>query len=159
MKAINPAERLLKSLGITEPAEIDLEAIAFDQGAVVRYRNLSGCEARILGHGNNAIISVDKCGLRTRKRFSIAHELGHWHHHRGQKLACRVEEYQPKHKRPAERTANAYASSLLMLGYLFDPIARQSKKLTFKTVEEMAGEFNTSRTATAIRLVEADIWP
>ncbi|MDX8350033.1 hypothetical protein SLH49_18745 [Cognatiyoonia sp. IB215446] len=47
MKVIDPAERLLKSLGVTEPKEIDLEAIAFDQGAEVRYCNLHGCEADI----------------------------------------------------------------------------------------------------------------
>lgn len=42
MKQIDPAERLLKSLGITEPGEIELEDIAFDQGAEVRYCHLNG---------------------------------------------------------------------------------------------------------------------
>lgn len=45
---LTPAERLLQELGITEPSEIDLDAIAFHAGARVRYRPLDGCEARIM---------------------------------------------------------------------------------------------------------------
>lgn len=159
MKFVDPAERLLKSLGVTEPGEIDLEDIAFDQGAEVRYCNLHGCEADILGYRDSAIISIDQNRGHRRKRFSIAHELGHWHYHRGKKLQCRVEEYQPKHKQLAEQKANGYAASLLMPHYLVKPRARDHKKLTFKVIEQFSDEFNTSLSATAIRLVEADIWP
>ncbi len=159
MKVIDPAERLLKSLGVTEPHEIRLEDIAFDQGAEIRYCDLSGCEADILGYQDRAIISIDRNRGSARKRFSIAHELGHWHYHRGKKLQCRVEDYQPKHKQQAERKANGYAASLLMPRYLVTPRARDHKKLTFKTIEQFATDFRTSLSATAIRLVEADIWP
>lgn len=159
MKAADPAERLLKSLGVTEPGEIDLEAIAFDQNAEVRYCDLSGCEADILGYRDRAIISIDRNRGYRRKRFSIAHELGHWHYHRGKKLQCRVEEYQPQHKHLAERQANEYAASLLLPHYLLMPRARDHRKLTFKTIEQFSSEFRTSLPATAIRLVEADVWP
>lgn len=72
--------------------EIDLEAIAFHLGARVRYRKLEGCEARIIGCIDAAIITIDEdCSYR-RKRFSLAHEIGHWTHHKGQTLVCRVEE-------------------------------------------------------------------
>jgi Zn-dependent peptidase ImmA (M78 family) len=80
---LSSAERLLQELGITEPDEIDLEAIAFHVNANVRYRRLDGCEARIIGTGDKAIITVNANSSPRRKRFSIAHELGHWHHHRG----------------------------------------------------------------------------
>ena len=159
MNVVDPAERLLKSLGVTEPDEIDLEAIAFDQGAEVRYCDLRGCEADILGYRDRAIISIDRNRGYRRKRFSIAHELGHWHHHRGQKLQCRVEEYQPKHRQLAERKANAYAASLLMPHYLLRPQARAHTNLTFETIEHFSAVFRTSLSAAAIRLVEADIWP
>ena len=159
MSVMHPAELLLKSLGVTEPREIELEDIAFDQGAEIRYCELSGCEADILGFRNKAIISIDKRRGDTRKRFSIAHELGHWHFHRGKKLQCRVEEYLPKHKQLAERQANDYAASLLLPNYLIKPRARDHKKLTFKVIEHFATDFRTSLPATAIRLVEADIWP
>jgi len=89
---LRPAELLLKNLGITDPREIDLEAIALDQGAIVKHGSLDGCEARIVGYGSRAIITVDDRKPRTRLRFSTAHELGHWKHHRGRSLVCRPDE-------------------------------------------------------------------
>jgi hypothetical protein len=151
---LTPAERLLQNLGIVEPQEIDLEAIAFHLGARVRYRKLEGCEARIIGCNDAAIITIDEDCSHRRKRFSLAHEIGHWTHHKGQTLVCRVEESQPQGRMSPERAANNYAADLLMPRYLFDPIARSYAKLNFKTVADMADIFNTSRPATAIRLVE-----
>ena len=156
---LSSAERLLQELGITEPDEIDLEAIAFHVNANVRYRRLDGCEARIIGTDNKAIITVNANSSPRRKRFSIAHELGHWHHHRGKCLACRVEEYRPRDALSPERLADSYAADLLMPYYLFRPLARQQGKLTFKAIAALADLFNTSRVATAIRLVESDCSP
>jgi IrrE N-terminal-like domain len=116
---LTPAERLLQELGITEPNEIDLEAIAYHVGAHVRYRPLDGCEARIIGRADNAIITVNEHSSCRRKRFSIAHELGHWCHHRGNALVCRVEEIRPRDPTSPERVADAYAADLLMPHYLF----------------------------------------
>ncbi|MCA8907574.1 MAG: ImmA/IrrE family metallo-endopeptidase [Rhodospirillaceae bacterium] len=156
---LSPAEALLQELGVTRPSEIDLEAIAFYVKAEVRYRPLDGCEARILGKADRAIITVNQNRSVRRRRFSIAHELGHWHHHRGRKLACRVEEYRPSGLASPERTADEYAANLLMPSYLFRPMARDQKKLNFKAIKEVADIFNVSQTAAAIRLVEADHTP
>jgi len=157
--SISPAERLLQELGVTEPDEIDLEPIAYYVNARVKYRPLDGCEARIIGKGDEAIITVNANSTYRRKRFSIAHELGHWHHHRGKCLACRVEEYRPRDSLSPERTADGYAADLLMPYYLFRPLARQQSKLTFKAVAALADTFNASKPATAIRLVESDHSP
>jgi Zn-dependent peptidase ImmA (M78 family) len=151
---LTAAERLLKELGITEPHEIDLEAIAFHVGARVRYRKLHGCEARIIGCADSAIITIGKDCSDRRKRFSLAHELGHWTHHKGQTLVCRVEDTTPQTKLSPERVANNFAADLLMPRYLFDPAARSFGKLNFKTVADLADLFETSRPATAIRLVD-----
>lgn len=156
---LSNAERLLQNLGITDPDEIDLDAIAFHVGARVKYRPLEGCEARIVGAGDRAIITVKDGSHPSRKRFSIAHELGHWHHHRGQCLVCRLEEVRPGGIMSPERVANAFAADLLMPDYIFQPIARQYAKLTLKTVNALAEMFATSQTATAIRLVENDHFP
>ena len=69
---------LLQSLGITEPAEIDICAIAQSRGATVVEKLVTGCEARIVGYGERAIIVVNSESISSRKRFSAAHELGHW---------------------------------------------------------------------------------
>lgn len=157
--ALSPAERLLQELGVTEPKEIDLEAIAYHVGARLRFRPLHGCEARIIGSGDRAIITVNSNSIPRRNRFSIAHELGHWHHHRGQCLVCRAEEYRPRTASSPERVADGYAADLIMPLYLFRPLARQHGKLTLKTVAALADIFEGSQTATAIRLVESDHAP
>jgi hypothetical protein len=157
--ALSPAERLLQELGVTEPQEIDLEAIAYYVNARVKYRQLDGCEARIIGVADEAIITVNSHSTPRRRRFSIAHELGHWHFHRGKCLACRVEDYRPREARSPERSADAYAADLLMPSYLFRPLARQQGKPSFKAVSALADLFDTSKTATAIRFVESDHSP
>jgi hypothetical protein len=156
---LSPAERLLQELGITEPEEIDLEAVAYHVGARVRHHPLDGCEARIIGHGDQAIITVNSRSSYRRNRFSIAHELGHWQHHRGRYLVCRAIEVGHREAMSPERVADNYASDLLLPRYLFAPIARQYPKLDFASVKAIADVFKASQTATAIRLVEADHAP
>ena len=153
---MTPAEGLLQELGITEPSEIDLEAVAHYVGAHVRYRPLKGCEAHILGCDGKALITVKEDVSARRKRFSIAHELGHWRFHRGQTLVCRVDESQPREGRSPEKVADAYAADLLMPRYIFEPMARQFEKFSFKSIASLADAFNASLTAAAIRLIELD---
>jgi hypothetical protein len=86
---LRPAERLLLDLGIGKPQDIDLEAIAWALGAAVNYRPLDKCEAMIVGGDRRAIITVNSKSIPVRRRFSIAHELGHWHHHRGRMRSTR----------------------------------------------------------------------
>jgi hypothetical protein len=157
MQGITPAERLLQELGITEPSEIDIEAIAWHVGAEVGYKNLDGCEAYIVGAGDRAIITVNKKSPIPRKRFSIGHELGHWHHHRGFSSICRPNDiYGLTYSKlsPPEIKANRYAADLLMPHYLFQPLAIQCPRVSFEVIEEIAKKFKASLTATAIRLVE-----
>ena len=157
--ALTPAEALLQELGITEPEEIELEAIAHHVGARVRFRPLCGCEAHILGCGRHAIITVKQDSSARRKRFSIAHELGHWRFHRGKALVCRVDEYRPRDTQSPEKVADTYAADLLMPRYLFAPRAAAIDRVSFGSIGQLAEAFKTSLTATAIRLVDLDQFP
>src|SRR6185369_4279430 len=69
---------ILQELGITEPDEIDIEAVAHYCRATIQYKPLEGCQARIIGYGDRAIIAVSNSEQRPRQRFSAGHELGHW---------------------------------------------------------------------------------
>ena len=141
-------------LGVASPSDIDLEAVAWTRGIAVRYRPLKGCEARIFGDGERAIVSINSLSTAERKRFSLAHEIGHWELHRGQVLFCRSDDIGGnKGSSATERVANQFAADLLMPSYLFDPY-RQRKSLTFGLVDDVAKEFRVSRTAAAIRLVQ-----
>jgi hypothetical protein len=130
-------------------------------GAKVKYRPLTGCEARIIGSGANAIITVNDTSISRRQRFSIAHELGHWHHHKGKRLMCRAFEIAGKGVSGVnpERVADRYAADLLLPDYIFKPIARSYSKLSFRVVKELADIFDVSMTATAIRLVNSNYFP
>ena len=57
-KLYRPNE-LLEELGITEPEEIELEVIAQHVGATVVVEPLTGTEARLVGSGDKAIITVN----------------------------------------------------------------------------------------------------
>lgn len=154
-------EYILHSLGITSPDELDIEAIAFHCGAIVRYRNLDNCSARIVGQSEKAIISVDPRSSMGRKRFSIGHELGHWMRHRGTTaFQCKKDDMRSPwgYRQDPESKANEYAADLLMPAYLFKPLA-DNKRITFDTVKTLAQDFKASMTATAIRLVQYGSFP
>ena len=154
------ADALLDELGITQPGEIDVEAIASHCGATVLYECLSGCEARILGVRDRAIITVRADSRRERQRFSVGHELGHWlrdRHRVG--FSCTESSFQVEWSSDnPERRANRFAADLLLPQRMFQPTAR-ARSMTFETVRALASSFVTSLTATAIRLVELGSFP
>jgi Zn-dependent peptidase ImmA (M78 family) len=101
----------------------DLEAIAADRGVYVKYRHLDGCEARIVGHDRHAIISVNAASRLTGQRFSLAHELGHWHHHRGRCLFCTASQIGNPETGPLdpERQADDFAADLVLPHFMIWP--------------------------------------
>ena len=154
---MSAAETLLQEFGITDPAEIDLEAIAYMMGVTIRVVPLDGCEARITGNGDTAVVAINSRGTPERQRFSLGHELGHWHFHRHRVLMCQaadIDGHGSKAKQ-AEKAADRFAADLLMPRYLFNPAMRQHSKLTFKTIRALATQFGSSITAAAIRCVES----
>jgi len=158
-KLYRPNE-LLQELGITEPEEIELEAIAQFVGATVVAEPLTGAEARLVGSGDKAIITVNVNSSLPRQRFSAGHELGHWMHDRGRpQFSCgiRVQNANFLASDP-ESLANRYATDLLLPDYMVKPrLGKKAPMLT--TVQELAGMFTTSLTATALRIVDLGIWP
>lgn len=159
------AEDILQDLSITKPGGIDLEAIAWMQGAKVKYRSMDGCDACILGHAEKrrAIISVNENSSERRQKFSLSHELGHWEWHRGQQLYCGKEDITGSGKnrqaQSKEATANRFAAEMLMPQYMIRPMLRDFPKFTMNTVTELANEFGVSKTAMAFRLVEIEFEP
>ena len=156
LSKLSHAERVLWSLGIADPTDIDLDAIAFHLGVIIKRRRLDGCEARLVGSGDSAIITIDSQSIPTRQRFSIAHELGHWKLDRGRGgFLCTKDDIGSRNGsvRDGEAIANSFASQLVLPDYLFNPLAA-GKPITFDAAEKIAGIFNTSLSATAIKLVK-----
>jgi len=148
-------EQLLLELGVSEPSDILIEAIAQHCGATILYESLEGSEARLLGYGARALITVNKNAGVPRQRFSAAHELGHWMWDRGKMaFSCAEQQFHGEwSKDNPERRANRYAEELLLPRSLFLREAR-SLPLSLASVKSLAHRFQTSLSATAIRLVE-----
>lgn len=146
---------ILGELGIREPADLDIEAISEYCGATIKYKSLQGCEARILGYKDRAIITVNSLSTRERQRFSAGHELGHWMRDRGQvAFQCEDKNFtQEWSTNNPEFRANRFASDLLLPAPMFKPLAR-GLPITFSSVSQLASKFQMSLTATAIRLIE-----
>jgi hypothetical protein len=158
MTIVTAAERILIGLGSTAPAEIDLEVIAWSRGALVEYRPLDGCDARIIGSTRKAVIAVNSRNSSKRRRFSIGHELGHWHHHRGRVLLCGRDDVEnPRNDAlNPERHADEFASDLILPNYLLHPRHKKIKQVTLAVAREIGDEFTASLTATLLKIVRSN---
>lgn len=149
------ADELIDFLGIDSPGEIDVEAIAYSQNILVKYRPLDSCEAKIVGVGDKAVITVNSAQKNERrKRFSIAHEIGHWMNDRGKAFICGSGDIESRFG-PAnpESRANSFAADLLMPRSIAGPRISELP-LTIEGAAELAEQFSTSLSATAIRMVQ-----
>jgi hypothetical protein len=155
-----PPDRILSLLGITEPEDIDIEAIAFACGATILNEPLTGCEANIIGSGDKAIITVNSRAIPGRQRFSAGHELGHWMKDRGQHaFGCSKNQMNSEWTdNNPETRANRFASDLLLPVSMFFPFAK-GQPITLETLSYLAGVFRMSRTATAMKLVNHGSYP
>ena len=155
------AEAIIADLGIACPQELDVDAIAFDSGVEVIYEKTNGCEATLVGFENRAIATINPSTVLGRRRFSVAHEIGHWHLHRGRSFQCRVDDPEGNlaSSRPLEKEADTFASHLLMPGRLFNPRVDLRKQPNFETLVGVAAEFETSLLATTIRLATCNRLP
>jgi hypothetical protein len=157
----DPAGSLIRRLGIGRASDIDLVEIARAVGVKVRVGVVETCEARLIGFQDRAIITVGPGGDRRRRRFSIAHELGHWHHHRGRVTLCETirTELPIGRSSPIGREADAYAANLLMPAHLFAESLQRRSHLTLGVVSALSHEYRTSRVATLLRIIDLDLWP
>jgi hypothetical protein len=154
------ADNLIKELGICEPEDIDVEAIAQYCNATVVYEHLTGCEARIVGNADRAIITVSVDSRLGRQRFSAAHELGHWMRDRNQVgYSCTNSLFRSQWGAAnSERSANQFAADLLLPQTIFGRYA-YNRPATLQAARELAEKFDTSLAATAIRLVQHGSFP
>src|SRR5216683_1614306 len=153
-------EEILTAMGITEPGELDIEAIAYACGAMIVPQPLSGCQGNIIGFGDRAIITVNSNSIPTRRRFTAGHELGHWMKDRGQSaFGCSDTQIESEWTlNNPETRANRFASDLLLPLSMFVPLA-EGRGLTLDTVEDLARQFQMSKSATAVRLVQHGSFP
>ncbi len=161
-KAQIAANELLNSLGWSKPGDLNLNEIAFASNAYVKECDLEGSEGRILMNGDNAIISIDsKVGFESRKKFILAHEIGHLTLHKGlSKLFSDTDktlnEWYAKGKHEIE--ANQFASELLMPSDLFK-LRVNGNGMSLDLIRDTADYFGTSQTATLLKYKDLGDFP
>lgn len=125
-------------------------------GVLVVEGALHGSEARLVRKQDKGVIRV-KSGVQEsgRRRFSVAHELGHWflHGDASQLHVCMEGDLRNYSGSNQEAEANAFASELLMPTPLFKPVCWEIEP-GIASIKELAGKFGTSLTSTAVRFVE-----
>ena len=99
--------------------------------------------------------------IAVRRRFSIGHEIGHWHLHRNRLLMCTAKDIGSSRpsKLDPERQADDFASDLILPDYLCRPVIMKLPRVVVPKLREIAGDFQASLTATALKLAKSGRFP
>ncbi len=152
------ARSLLSWLGIKRP--LNLDDLAGSIGLSIREVNSKGFDGALLRLPNKprGIVAVRK-DLREvgRKRFTIAHEIGHYilPGHGVRQSICQdnqIESWNSSNGNQ-EAAANRFASELLLPAEQIVPIIK-ANSVAIKTAREISNDFQTSLQAAARKCVE-----
>jgi Zn-dependent peptidase ImmA (M78 family) len=153
---VGRAWRLTQDYCLDRPEPVPVEDIAMDSGVLCLEATLTGCLAHLVRKGNRGILRTHN-GIREsgRRRFAVAHELGHWflHESESQIFICTGENMRDYKGSPMEVEANLFASELLLPTPVFRPLA-ESADPRLEIVKDLAGKFDTSLTATGMKFVD-----
>lgn len=152
------ATKLLIETG-TMSVPVDLNKLVQAKGIIVKEDDCSGYTGMLLVVNDNAMISVKK-SIREggRKRFTIAHEIGHYtlpEHITAENTMFQCSDDQLNafgKNKTKEVEANIFASELLMPEQIFKPRV-SGKDITKKLISNLTEEFQTSLSATCIKLI------
>ena len=150
------ARRLLDRLGVVNPTETEIDNLAFLAGALVRDVPMSGAQGRLCKVRRRAIISVnEEVTYRPRRRFVVAHELGHLQLHEdvNDLSLCTDDDISERYDAGTEREANAFAAEFLMPRHLWTKLT-DVRFPTLDVVSRLADDFEVAFTAAAIRFVK-----
>lgn len=153
--AVASAKKLVAELRIRHAKELDIELIAGRHDILVRRVSLQHEEGRLIRSDKFGIINVSDGAYQSNKwRFVIAHEIGHFLRHRSNDNfeACTRGDLSNYSGTGRESEANDFASELLMPQFLFEKKCDRNRPC-LRDIGELAEEFSTSLTATALRFV------
>ncbi|MGD0168506.1 MAG: ImmA/IrrE family metallo-endopeptidase [Smithella sp.] len=156
-EAEKKASEIIQKFGIYHPDHIRLDDIAFALGVQIREGALYGAAARLIRVGSRAIIRLPNTeSNEPRRRFSIAHELGHFTlNHEGMSLEiiCTENDMMNWYALDKETEANFFASELLMPEALVKKRC-DVREVSLEPAKRIASDFKTSLTSAAIRFVK-----
>ena len=156
IKASGIANGIIEDCGIETPNQIELEKIALSRGLHVVEGPLVGADARLIRNGKKGLLRV-KEGITDigKKRFIIAHDIGHWELHENQSQWAMFIDSDLKgylHS-PMELEATIFASHFLMPTKMFRPFCLEVEP-GIEHIKRLAKEFIVTITAATIRFIE-----
>jgi Zn-dependent peptidase ImmA (M78 family) len=159
------AERLLREFAIVGPP-VAPESIAEKLGAVVVTQEMDpDVSGMLLRDGDERVIGVNKRHSLARRRFTIAHELGHLELHPGRALILdtpvRVNFRDRVSSLATDREeieANRFAAALLMPGAI---VLREAARMPLGDLDafvaRLARSFKVSEAAMSYRLINLGV--
>ena len=160
------AIKLRDEIGIEDPEDIPIEDVVIGRGGIVQYQSMGKTDGRIVYGKNLSTIFINSdIQYEGRKKFALAHELGHLEMHKGSPLHednvsldwfNNVEKKLKKGSQEYE--ANQFASEYLMPSDLFYNEAK-GKILTPELIRYLAERFKTSLTSVAFKYFESGLHP
>jgi Zn-dependent peptidase ImmA (M78 family) len=153
-RPVRAARLLLRGFGVQNSSDIDLSLMAADRRVLIREKHIQGAEGRLVYRKGRGTITINASIKSPQKRrFVLAHELGHVELHRNDDnvAICDEEalrEYRKKHSR--EMQANEFAGELLMPEQFF-AAACGKEPPSIEKLQALATKFQVSLTAAAIR--------
>lgn len=154
LEAERLASKTIDEFGICSPEHIRIRDIAFAKGAMVVEQRLTRAAASIVKVGNHSTIRIPPTDTPERKRFSIAHELGHllMDHVESIQKVCSNDDMMNWYQSTQETQANFFASELILPSML---VSRRCdiENINLEPIKQIATDFRASLTATAIKFV------
>lgn len=154
-KGYRAAKALLSKYYITTPEEIDLVGIVCAEDGLLDYKIMRGALGRVVFRNGLGLITVNsKITNPHRRRFVLAHELGHLVMHKESQIFfdCDARSFTDWNRiRPEETEANQFASEILMPESDVKNFI-QNTEVSLEQVEQISERYQVSFTAAAIRL-------
>ncbi len=160
------AIRLREEIGMEDPNDFTLEDVVLGRGGVLQYKSMGKTDGRIV-YGKRICTIFINSDIRYegRRRFAIAHELGHLEMHKGSPLHddnVSLEWFNNVEKKLKrgfqEYEANQFATEYLMPTTLFFSEAK-GKFFGPKLIKKLAERFITSLTSVVFKYFDTGLHP
>tara|TARA_R110002051_G_scaffold133967_1_gene207241 strand:+ start:3466 stop:4269 length:804 start_codon:yes stop_codon:yes gene_type:complete len=168
-KGSRKAKELLEEIGLDDITYMPMDLFVSALGATLIEEPLKNSDGKIIRGNTKTLIKINSEILyEEKKRFTIAHEVGHYLLHDKLDLAVHNEnsntlnwfqniEQQAK-KGIQEYEANDFASELLMPEIIFRKFI-EYKSFSPSLIKEISIRFKTSLTSVVYRLITLDVFP
>lgn len=161
--AVANANKLINKYLFKDPKELNenFEAVIYEEGLILKEEELKNCEGRILFDDERGLITINSnIEDKRQKKFTIAHEMGHFFNEKGNgSYKCGFEEIFGNNKSYVrEANANDFAAELLMHNEWFSEFT-STKKISVKLFEGISEYFDVSLSAAVLRYSIVGYYP